>query len=286
MWNERIMNPYEQDKIQYMTSVERERYFKEKVRELRKFDEHGILNHPDWFFRIVVLDRIVAEMQRLVLWFKNCSWDDFETVYRITRKLNLLLLDVDSVRSQDGFDINRTNLFHISDDQAKEFTKLDGMLVGNTLYQLFQNQARLNFVEKKKRAASSSAKVATLSPSERADVDKDRRLEEDAASQRRVRQDVVTRFWGSESNLTKVAYGMVNSDPDTNSLKNEIIALKLVADRSAEQDRELSEKLGQFSNAIAVVKEGLVIKKMNEMRTMAKQMLKDKSDDVNADVVR
>ena len=69
-------------------------------------------------------------------------------------------------------------------------------------------------------------------------------------------------------------------------LKNEIIALKLVADRSTEQDSELSEKLGQFSNAIAVVKEGLVIKKMNEMRTMAKQMLKDKSDDVNADVVR
>ena len=78
---------------------------------------------------------------------------------------------------------------------------------------------------------------------------------------------------------------MVNSDPDTSGLKNEIIALKLVADRSAEQDRNLSEKLGQFSNAISVVKEGLVIKKMNEMRTMARQMLKDKSDDVNADVL-
>lgn len=99
VWNEKILNTYEKDKLQYMTSEEKERYFKEKIRELKKYDTYGILNHNDWFFRVVVLDFIVSEMQRLIHWFKNCSWDAFETVYKITRKLKLLHLDVESVRS-------------------------------------------------------------------------------------------------------------------------------------------------------------------------------------------
>jgi len=120
VWNEKIMNAYERDKIQYLTSKERERYFKDKIRDLQKYDEHGVLNHPDWFFRVVVLDYIVAEMQRLIMWFKNCSWDDFETVYRIVRKLGLLQLDVDCVYDPvNPFDINRTNLFHISKEDAQ-----------------------------------------------------------------------------------------------------------------------------------------------------------------------
>ena len=53
------MNTYEREKIQYLTSKERERYFNDKIRELRKYDEHGILTHRDWFFRVVVLDYIV-----------------------------------------------------------------------------------------------------------------------------------------------------------------------------------------------------------------------------------
>lgn len=94
-WNEKIMNSYEKDKIQYMTSKEKTEYFNDKIRELKKYDVHHVLNHKDWFFRVTVLDFIVSEMNRLVLWFKRCSFDDFETIYRIVRKLNLLQLDVD-----------------------------------------------------------------------------------------------------------------------------------------------------------------------------------------------
>lgn len=143
VWNEKIMNSYERDKLQYLTSDEKARYFSEKVRDLKKRDPYGILNHPDWYFRIVVLDYIVSEMQRLVYWFKNCAWDDFDTIYRITRKLKLLHLDVDCVRSSGDFDINRTNLFYISAQDAQDFTKIDDLLSGNTLYELFQNQIRI-----------------------------------------------------------------------------------------------------------------------------------------------
>lgn len=146
VWNEKIMNAYEKEKLQYMTSVEKTRYFNEKIRELKKYDTYGILNHPDWFFRVAVLDFIVSEMHGLVYWFKNCAFDDFDTIYKIMRKLRLLHLDVDSVRANGKFDINRTNLFYLSDDDLAEFTKVDGMLNGNTLYQLFQSQVRINIV--------------------------------------------------------------------------------------------------------------------------------------------
>ena len=59
VWNEKIMNSYERDTVQYMTSKEKERYFKKKVRELKKFDEYGVLSHRDWFFRVAVIDYIV-----------------------------------------------------------------------------------------------------------------------------------------------------------------------------------------------------------------------------------
>jgi hypothetical protein len=131
------MNAYEKDKLQYLTSEEKERYFAEKVRELAKIDPNGVLNHQDWFFRIVVLDFIVSEMRRLIYWFKNCAWDDFDTVYRIVRKLRLLQLDVQSVYSPDDFDVNRTKLFYMSEDYVSQFKKIDGLLVGNTLYELF-----------------------------------------------------------------------------------------------------------------------------------------------------
>ena len=120
-----------------MTSEEKARYFQDKVRGLRKIDKHGILNHTDWFLRALVLDYVVAELERLVYWFKNCAYDDYDMVYKLTRKMRMLHLDVDAIRNSDKFDINSTNLFYISDEDAKEFTKLDGILVGNTLYELF-----------------------------------------------------------------------------------------------------------------------------------------------------
>ena len=143
MWNEKILNAYEKDKLQYLTSKEKEHYFQDKLRQIRKFDTHGVLDHEDWFFRVVVLDYIVQEMDRLVSWFKNCSWDDFDTVYRIMRKLRMLKLDVDSIWNDETFDINKTNLFRITDDEVKEFKKIDELLVGNTLYELFRSQLKL-----------------------------------------------------------------------------------------------------------------------------------------------
>ena len=94
VWNEKIFNQYERDKIQFMTSKEKNTYLAEKVRYLKKYDKHGILNHSDWFFRVVVLDYVVSQMKNLVYWFKNCSYDDFDTIYMIVRKLRLLQLDV------------------------------------------------------------------------------------------------------------------------------------------------------------------------------------------------
>ena len=88
------------------------------------------------------------------------------------------------------------------------------------------------------------------------------------------------RFWGSESNLTKDAYDLVNvpdkeidlvgsdgkpiTDTDSNSirtirdLKNEIIRLKV----SGEDNDRLGELLGVFSNQIMWVKEKMVMEKM------------------------
>ena len=47
MWNEKIMNSYEKDKLQYLTSQQKERYVKDNLRELEKFDEHGVLRKRD-----------------------------------------------------------------------------------------------------------------------------------------------------------------------------------------------------------------------------------------------
>lgn len=141
------MNSYEKDKLQYLTYDEKVRYFEEKVRDLKSQDQYGILNHSDWFFRVVVLDLVAHKMRRLIQLFKQCSWDDFETVYKVVRKLRLLLLDVDAVRTASKFDINKTNLFAVSDEYAKSFTKIDDLLNGNTLYELFHSQVELDMVD-------------------------------------------------------------------------------------------------------------------------------------------
>ena len=247
MWNEKIMNSYEKDKLQYLTSDEKRRYFEEKVRDLAKCDTYHVLNHPDWFFRVVVLDFVVDEIQRLIVWFKNCSYSDFDTIYRIVRKLNLLMLDVDAARdSTRDFDINRTNLFHLSEEDMQKFTDLDNMLNGNTLYELFISQLSLNFIQIDTEPAEASEEAED---EEKKELEREQESEVNIENMRKVRQDVVVRFWGSESNLTKDAYDLVNvpdkeidlvgsdgkpiADTDSNSirtirdLKNEIIRLKV-----------------------------------------------------------
>lgn len=207
-WNERIVNPYEREQLQYLTSDEKARYFKDKVRELQKFDTYGILTHQDWFFRVVVLDFIVAEMRRLILWFKNCAWDEFDTIYRITRKLRMLQLDVDAIRKDAKFDINRTNLFQITEQDAKDYTKIDQMLEGNTLYQLFMAQLKVNMVVPDDVVVAEDV----ADEKEKKEIVQDRESEMQVEKLRSVRNDIVARKWGSEEGLTRAAYQKINSD--------------------------------------------------------------------------
>lgn len=108
---------------------------------------------------------------------------------------------------------------------------------------------------------------------------RDRESEIDTARQRNIRQDIVSRYWGSEAELTKKAYNIVNHDvetpidisefPDINTLgelKNEIIRLKLDENRD---ENKLKHLLGALVNQVSVVKEALVIQKMNEMHISA-----------------
>ena len=291
VWNEKIMNSYEKDKLQYLTSQEKERYFKEKLRELEKFDVHGVLRKPDWFFRVVVLDYIVGEMKRLILWFKDCSWDDFETVYKITRKLRMLQLDVDASNSDKPFDINHTNLFQVTDEDVKDYTKIDKMLVGNTLYELFSSIVRTKVV---KPLESDSDDEGSDEREEDREVVMDRKSEIETSQQRNVRYDVVVRYWGSEAALTKQAYDIVNQGVDDpievpdfpgirtlGQLKSRIIELKL----ENQESEELHKLLAALVNQVSTVKEALVIEKMNEMKSLAREEIEKKDDSVMADVV-
>ena len=286
VWNEKIMNSYERDKLQYLTSEEKTRYFAEKVRELKKHDPHGILNHPDWFFRVAVLDLVVGEMRRLVDWMKYCSYDSFDTVYRIVRKLELLQLDAEAVRTPGEFQVNKTNLFFVSDADAKAFTKIDGLLDGATLYELFQNQVVLNFtkvgetVEPAEDGESDSASVH-----DKKLVKEEQDSEEELRRQRTVRQDVVARAWGSEEELTKAAYARAELDSEEDGglpvqvgsqtfsslkeLKEAIIALKLAPNQG--ESNALQELLGAFTSRISFIKEALVMEKMAEMGISATQ---------------
>ena len=308
VWNEKIMNSYERDKLQYLTSEEKSRYFADKIRELRKYDVHGVLNHPDWFFRVVVLDYIVQEMKRLVYWFKNCAYDDFDTIYRIVRKLELLQLDVDAIHSKQAFSINHTNLFYISDKDAEAFTKLDFLLTGNTLYELFQNQVSLNFVQMDD-ADSGSGDESPAQVNDRKLV-QEQESERKFDEQRTVRQDVVARNWGSETELTKAAYEELNKDINRKigkvtfidggewsakyeneedkgenttlkDLKDAIMELKL----TGSNETLLQNLLGAFAGQIAAVKEGMVIDAINGMASVAAGVVSTKDGSVNAKVV-
>ena len=291
VWNEKIMNAYERDKLQYLTSEEKTRYFNDKIRELKKFDTYGVLNHPDWFFRVAVLDFIVSEMQRLVYWFKNCSYDDFETVYKIVRKLNLLQLDIDCIRSNGEFNVNKTNLFYMSEQDAKDYKEIDDMLVGNTLYELFKSQVRLNFVRYDNDGESDNKETKPSVDDKELVVEREHEIQID--NQRTVRQDIVARYWGSEEQLTRVAYravmtdteeledgkkpsvefldvesgDMVNKTFDTLAeFKDRIIELKLKGDGlSKTEENELQELIGSLSNVVNVAKETYVMQKMQEM---------------------
>ena len=298
VWNEKIMNSYEKEKLQYLTSDEKTRYFNEKIRELKKYDNYGILNHQDWFLRVVVLDFITGQMQKLVYWFKTCAYNEFDTIYKIVRKLRMLHLDLDAVRSTGEFNVNETNLFQISDDYAKSFTKIDAILNGNTLYELFQNQVKLNFIVYDETSEGNKDSTSQ-SPIEDKELVKEQQSEIEVQRQLTVRQDIVRANWGSEAALTKVAYERANKNDDEKreltvkldesetktfkslkGLKNEIIRLKV----EGGNDSELKSLLGAFTNQINAMKELMVIEKMNEMNKTATDVVDKKDSTINADV--
>ena len=290
VWNENIMNSYEREKLQYMTSKEKDRYLQDKISDLEKYDVNGVLAHEDWFFRVVVLDYVVREMNRLVQWFKNCSYDDFETIYRIVRKLNLLQTDVDMVYSNQPFQVNRTNLFFISEEDAKKFTKIDDLLVGNTLYELFMSQIRIKFT-------SNNSTTDEVYEEEESDEQKpnmelvvEQQSEMDIANRRMMRNDIVIRFWGSEEELTKAAYNSLpteamSEDEKTTisipQLKNEIIELKL-KNRTEEEEQILKDRLSKFTGCVRYHKERMIMEKMNEMDELAQNKIVNRNNDVNA----
>ena len=242
VWNEKIMNSYERDKLQYLTSTEKKRYFEEKVRELRKCDQYGILNHQDWFFRVVVLDYILNELRKLTTWFKNCTYGDFETVYKIVRKMNFLKLDIESIRNDEQFAVNKTNLFALTDENFKDYKKIDEMLSGNTLYELFKNQVSLDFIESTTQDEDDGSSEVEKKVDKELVVEQQQEIE--LERQISVRKDVVQRYWGSEGVLSKVAYDIAVSEQDreldederrelpdgvttVRKLKDEIVTLKL-----------------------------------------------------------
>lgn len=306
-WNERILNSYEREKLQYLTSKEKEHYFKDKVRQLQKVDSHGILNHEDWFFRVVVMDYIVREMHRLILWFKNCRWDEFENIYKITRKLRMLQLDMDAAWGSDAFDINHTNLFQISEQDAKDYTKIDEMLEGNSLYELFMSQMDVRKVEALKDEDESEPEPTP----EDKEIMRDRESEMEVEKQRLVRDDVVCRVWKSEEELTKAAYDEVKRDNDREievpgypgiktlgQLKDTIIQLKLgYADSSSSQldssssqldssSSMLQDLLGALVSEVRFVKENMVAAEMGRMNALANEEIQKKDDSANAQVVK
>ena len=132
----------------------------------------------------------------------------------------------------------------------------------------------------------------------------DRKSEIDTAKQRTIRQDVVARYWGSEAELTKKAYDIVNTRNESivdengephpveiggksystmNQLKEDIITIKISGE---DPDYRLKELLGAIVNQVTYVKEVLVMQKMDEMNAIATREIKKKDDSAMAKVVK
>ena len=118
------------------------------------------------------------------------------------------------------------------------------------------------------------------------------------ADRRKVRQDIIVRTWGSESELTRLAYEniskqetqelVVNIDGQDEKfkgglkqLKDEIISLKL----SRNDDERLRNLIGAFSNQVTAMKEQMIMKEMEKMDKLAEYKQSQLDEQVNSDVV-
>ena len=118
------------------------------------------------------------------------------------------------------------------------------------------------------------------------------------ADRRKVRQDIIVRTWGSESELTRLAYEniskqetqelVVNIDGQDEKfkgglkqLKDEIISLKL----NRNDDERLRNLIGAFSNQVTAMKEQMIMKEMEKMDKLAEYKQSKLDEQVNSDVV-
>ena len=118
------------------------------------------------------------------------------------------------------------------------------------------------------------------------------------ADRRKVRQDIIVRTWGSESELTRLAYEnisrqetqelVVNIDGQDEKfkgglkqLKDEIISLKL----NRNDDERLKNLIGAFSNQVTAMKEQMIMKEMEKMDKLAEYKQSQLDEQVNSDVV-
>ena len=118
------------------------------------------------------------------------------------------------------------------------------------------------------------------------------------ADRRKVRQDIIVRTWGSESELTRLAYEnisrqetqelVVNIDGQDEKfkgglkqLKDEIISLKL----NRNDDERLRNLIGAFSNQVTAMKEQMIMKEMEKMDKLSEYKQSQLDEQVNSDVV-
>jgi len=146
---------------------------------------------------------------------------------------------------------------------------------------------------------SSAQSTTQQKTQEQKELMKEQHDELEAADMRKVRQDIVLRFWGSESELTKEAYADLMRDSENKSvivdnhsdianmkeLKDNIVRLKL-SSRSDEDDQLLQELVGSLANAVNMRKESLVLGKMNEMVQAASDEIGKNNHSVNASVTK
>ena len=118
------------------------------------------------------------------------------------------------------------------------------------------------------------------------------------ADRRKVRQDIIVRTWGSESELTRLAYENISRQETQElvvniggqdekfkgglkQLKDEIISLKL----NRNDDERLRNLIGAFSNQVTAMKEQMIMKEMEKMDKLAEYKQSQLDEQVNSDVV-
>lgn len=118
------------------------------------------------------------------------------------------------------------------------------------------------------------------------------------ADRRKMRQDVIVRKWGSESELTRLAYekirkqetkelvAKIDGEDETFSgglkqLKDEIIELKL----NKNDDNRLRNLIGAFSSQVTAMKEHMIMRETEKMDNLAMKKQSQLDKQVNSDVI-